>query len=139
MRRGYALLVTISFLASLSVCGLSFAEDGISNEQLKRMYDDAVAQLKGAQDRRNDLARENQKLLQRITQLEKEVDAKVEEVHTIADRTFQARAEQEAYAKFLRTNPEIRARWEAYLKNNFVNVPESGDVLDRDWPLPRKR
>lgn len=117
---------------------LAVAADGLSSEQLKRMYDDTVVQLRTAQDRRNELARENEKLQARIAQLEKELEQTRENATAVADKTFQARAERAAFAEFLRSNPAVRLQWQAYLQQNLLGTPEVKDPLDRDWPLPGK-
>jgi len=66
-----AVVATIATLASSPT--RSFAQDQPNNnpEELNRKYQDALAQLKSAQDRKNELAAENEKLNARIADLEK--------------------------------------------------------------------
>ena len=127
--------VVLVALALSMLPGLSLAQEGLSNEQLKRMYDDAVVQLKSAQDRRNDLARENEKLKGHIAQLEHELAAKQSALDTIADRTFQARSEWAAFTDFLASEPSIRVQWQLFLEHNLFPEPNLSDFIDCDWPL----
>lgn len=117
------------------------AQDGLSSDQLRRMYDDAVVQLKTAQDRRNELARENEKLRSRPIQLEaiqKELDKVQREANIVADKTFEARSEHAAFQEFLAANPFIRIQWQAFSGKCLLDVPSCGDPLGVDWPLPDK-
>jgi hypothetical protein len=125
---------------ALQVPGV-LAQDGLSSDQLRRMYDDAVVQLKTAQDRRNELARENEKLRSRLIQLEsiqKELDKVQRDANITADKTFQARSEHAAFQEFLAANPFIRIQWQAFSGKNLLDAPSCGDPLGVDWPLPDK-
>ena len=127
--------VVLVALALSMLPGLSLAQEGLSNEQLKRMYDDAVVQLKSAQDRRNELARENEKLKARMAQLEHDLEARQAALNSIADHTFQARSEWAAFKDFLATDPSIRVQWQLFLEHNLFPEPDLGDIIDCDWPL----
>lgn len=137
MRR-FGGLVLISAMLAWAPCAL-LAQDGLSNEELKRMYDDSVVQLKSAQDRRNELARENAQLKTRIAELEKSLEQTRAAADAVADKTYQARAQREAFADFLRANPSIRVQWQLFLERNLLVNPADGDLLDRDWPLSSQR
>lgn len=117
----------------------TLAQEGLSSEQLRRMYDDAVVQLKTAQDRRNELARENEKLRSRIIQLERDVK-QLEQARAVAnalaDKTFQARSERAAFQEFLSANPIIRLQWQVFLAKGMPGMPGAGDPLGADWPFP---
>ncbi len=119
----------------------TLAQEGLSSDQLRRMYDDAVVHLKTAQDRRNELAREVEKLRGRITQLEgseKELEKVRAAASTLADKTFQARSEHAAFREFLAANPSIRIKWRAFVGSDVPGLPSTGDPLGIDWPLPDK-
>ena len=116
----------------------ALAQDGLSSDQLRRMYDDAVVQLKTAQDRRNELARENKKLSDRIAQLEKELQQAQAANSVLADRTFQARSERAAFQEFLAVNPSIRLQWRLFSEKSPLVMPALGDLFGVDWPLPDK-
>jgi hypothetical protein len=133
MRR-YGGLVLIAVLCSWLPATV-LAQDGLSNEQLKRMYDDAVVQLKAAQDRRNDLAHENVRLQARIDKADKDLEQARKEAKEIADATFQARAQRSAFNAFLQENPTVRLQWQLFLQRNLLAPSDASDFLDRDWPL----
>lgn len=132
MRR---LIAMTAISVSLLVTPLAWAEEQLSSDQLRRMYDDAVAQMKSAQDRRNDLARQNEKLQARIAQLEKDLAETQTQLTSIADSTFQARAESAAFSDFLRANPAIKAQWFLYLQKSLLSAPDPRAYLDPDWPF----
>lgn len=111
------------------------AQDGLNSEQLKRMYDDAVVQLKNAQDRRNELAHENEKIRGRVAELEKQTTELQASLNKLADKTFQARSERAAFAEFLRENPPIQVQWQLFLEKTLPGNSIPGDVLDRQWPF----
>jgi septal ring factor EnvC (AmiA/AmiB activator) len=137
MRRSGGLVLVGAMLAWMP-CAL-LAQDGLSNEELKRMYDDSVVQLKSAQDRRNELARENAQLKARIAELEKNLEQTRAAADVVADKTYQSRAQHEAFADFLQANPSIRVQWQRFLERNLLVNPRGGDLLDRDWPLSCRR
>lgn len=120
--------------------GLAYAQDEPRPEQLRRMYDDALAQLKQAQDRKNELAAENERLNARLAEMQKQVDAgklRVDEVNresaSYADKSFFLRSHYGAWREFIRRYPKIEAEWRAYLFGEGPRVmPE---YFDRDWPL----
>ena len=135
--RWICVLVAAAVFALKAPCAL--AQDGLSSDQLRRMYDDAVVQLKTAQDRRNELARENEKLRSRIIQLE-QVEKQLQQVQAavnkLADQTFQARSEHAAFQEFLTANPSIRIQWQAFSGRNSLGMSAFCDPFGVDWPLP---
>jgi cell division protein FtsB len=104
-------------------------------EQLKKMYDDALAQLRAAQDRKNELATENEKLNARLAELERQVNELRQEKETWADRTLFLRSHHAAWLRFIERYPEVQARWRLFLEADPMAVPaQDVDVLDRHWP-----
>lgn len=137
--RWICVLVAAGLIALEVPCTL--AQDGLSSDQLRRMYDDAVAQLKTAQDRRNELARENEKLRSRISQLdqvEKELQQVQAAANTLADKTFQARSERATFQEFLTANPSICLQWQVFAGRSLLGTPVYCDPWGVDWPLPHK-
>lgn len=57
----------------LMLSGFTDAADTPSPDQLKKMYDDALVQLKSAQDRKNELAKENEDLKAKAEELGKDL------------------------------------------------------------------
>lgn len=114
------------------------AQDQLTSEQLRRMYDDAVAQMRSAQDRRNELARENEKLRGRIQELEDKLATLQAQLTSITDSTFRARSESSTFSEFMQSNVDVRARWQAFLQKSLFTGPDPKQLLDPDWPLPPK-
>lgn len=125
----------IVFASLLLMPAALSAQEELSSDQLRRMYDDALAQMRTAQDRRNELARENEKLRARIAQLEKELQMAQSQVTDISDGTFRARAEHAAINDFLDANPLIKRDWLAFLHQNLLASPDLRSMLDADWPF----
>jgi septal ring factor EnvC (AmiA/AmiB activator) len=120
------------------------ADEPVKPEQLKKAYDDALVQLKAAQDRKAELAKENESLAAKVDELKKqlatsqtELDAMKREVADNDERTFFLRSYHAAWQNFIRRYPEVMARWKLYLGNSVLTVPDSlPDVLNPEWPLP---
>ena len=115
--------------------GFVLAQQELTSDQLRRMYDDAVAQMKTTQDRRNELARDSEKLRARITELEKELEDTRAQMTAIADSTFKARAERAAFDDFLKANSTIRSQWLAFLQKNMIPATDVSQLLDSCWPF----
>lgn len=118
MRR-YILAAAVVLFA-LPAC--AFADDEVKPEQLKKMYDDALGQLKAAQDRKAELAKENEALTTKVQELQKQLAAAQDQVQSLkhevadnADRTYYLRAYHAAWQHFLNRYPELMARWKVYL------------------------
>jgi uncharacterized protein YdcH (DUF465 family) len=106
------------------------AEDDVKPEQLKKMYDDALAQLKAAQDRKAELAKENDALNAKVTELQKQLAASQEQVASLknevaesADKTYYLRAYHAAWQRFLSNYPELTLKWKAYLGHGVFSLP----------------
>lgn len=120
------------------------ADEPVKPEQLKKAYDDALVQLKAAQDRKAELAKENEALTVKAEELKKQLAASQTELNAakreLADydeRTFFLRSYHAAWQNFIRRYPEVMARWKIYLGNSVLTVPDSlPDVLNPEWPLP---
>ena len=66
---------TWALMALLLSATVAVAQDAPKPEQLKKMYDDALAQLKAAQDRKNELAMQNEQLTAKSAELQKQLEA----------------------------------------------------------------
>ena len=139
--RWLACVMTMFLLFSTTVLR---ADDPIKPEQLKKAYDDALVQLKAAQDRKAELAKENEALAAKVDELKKQIAATQTQVddlkHEIADndeRTFYLRSYQAAWQSFIRRYPEVMARWKLYLGDSLLSVPqELPDIVNPQWPSP---
>jgi hypothetical protein len=99
-------------------------------EQLRKMYDDALAQLKIAQERRNTLALENERLAAQVNQLQTQLDqarAQLDELRRAAaqwaDRTFQLRAHYAAWNRFIARYPRLQQQWILFMDADILSVP----------------
>jgi len=114
--------------------------------ELQKMYDDALAQLKAAQDRKNELGIENESLKARIAELEKQVADTQSRVTTLeaavaesADKTFFYRSHYAAWQTFLSRYPQLMTQWKVFLENGLLSVPHQvPEFIDTDWPLSAK-
>ena len=118
----------------------AWGQDQPNPDQLRRMYDDARNQLKQAQDRKNELAAENDKLNARVADLQKQLDAarlKIDDAARAsaeeARRTFSARSELGAWQAFISADPKLELRWQLFLENAGPS-PRLLDQLDPSWP-----
>lgn len=75
--------------------------------QLKSMYDDAMKQLQAAQDRRNELAAENERLRNQVAQLEKDLIQQREDIR----RSYILWSHYQAWAQFIESQPSLLQRF----------------------------
>lgn len=144
-------VVTLIVLAALVVgAPVVSAQETPKPDQLKKMYDDALAQLKDAQNRKNELSGENEKLktanatlTERLVQLEKRLAAAEAENAQLKDeqanwagQTFNLRAHYAAWQAFIRLYPAMQVRWHYYLEHSFpTSTPDVMPLLDGAWPF----
>lgn len=134
-----------TFIAALLLLALACrADEPLKPEQMKKAYDDALVQLKAAQDRKAELARENDALATKVEDLKKQLaasqaqmDAMKREISENDDRTFVLRSYQAAWQSFLRRYPEVMTRWKTFIGQSVLSVPqEAPDVVDMEPVLP---
>jgi hypothetical protein len=112
------------------------AQDGLTQEQLRKMYDDALVQLKASQDRKAELAGENEKLQARVAELEKQLAEARGQISEHAERTFFYRSQHAAWQTFLQRYPTLMQRWKLFLEAGILTTPnEIPQWMDPDWPL----
>lgn len=124
----------------------ALAEDKPNPDQLKRAYDDALAQLKAAQDSKSVLAKENERLSKQIEDLKKQVaarDGRIEELQRqVSDndqKTFYLRAYQAAWQNFLRAHGDVLVRWKAFMAGDVLALPQDQQpLLNLDYPQPEE-
>ena len=107
--------------------GLAFAQEAANPEQLKKLYDDALAQLKAAQDRKNELAQQNEQLAAKAADLQKQVDQLRGEMLELkrrdaenAEKSFYFRAHHAAWQGFVENYPELKVRWKRFLESDLL-------------------
>jgi hypothetical protein len=131
-------MVWLTVLAAcvLAPSAASFAQDGATLDQVKKMYQDALGQLKAAQDRKSELANENAKLTARVADLEKQIESYKIQAAGEAERTFLLRSRYAAWQEFMKQYPDLLERWKFWLKDGGFKtgtLPGMGD--DADWPF----
>lgn len=121
--------------------GVAYAamQDGTSAAEWKRAYDDVVGQLKAAQDRRNELAGENERLLKRATEAENRLapvlarNGELErEAAEYSLKTYDLRLLKARWEEMLRLHPDVRRKWQQLLQGEMA---ESAGILNRQWPF----
>ena len=136
--------LTISTMAALMICtSVVRAEDAPKPDQLKQLYEDALGQLKNAQERKNQLAAENEQLKARVADLQKQLEASQQqaaalqhEADSYAEKTYDLRSRYTAWLEFLRRYPQLKTRWKAFLENDQLSAPlDLPAMIDPEWPL----
>jgi Tfp pilus assembly protein PilO len=93
--------------------------------------EDLRAQLKAAQDRKNELATENEHLKARVAELEKQNDELKRAAATFAEQTWKLRMHYAAWESFLKTrSPQLLEKWRLFLERDPLSAPAEFP----DWP-----
>jgi len=121
-RMRFALVVIAGVLIS-SPLRLALAQDQNNPEVLRKELADALAQLKAAQDRKNELAGENDKLKAQLSTMQKEVDEVRRAQATWAEQSYYLRSQHAAWNDFLERYPRLRAEWEVFLSAGPFAAP----------------
>jgi len=108
----------------------SFAQDQPNPDDLNKKYQDALAQLKAAQDRKNELANENEQLKARLAELEKQHEECKRTVAGHAEQTFFYRSHYAAWQSFIRRYPRLMLQWEAFLESDILSPIGAVDPTD---------
>jgi cell division protein FtsB len=126
----------------LLVGSIALGQDAPQPDQLKKMYDNVLGQLRQAQDRKNELAAENEKLNTKLNDLQKQFDSlktKNDEANReaagFAERTFFLRSQYAAWQEFIHHFPKLETRWKLFLVGAPITGGESTALIDADWPL----
>lgn len=130
MRQWMAWALAVSVATSTAV-----AQNQPSPEQIQTLYQDALNQLKAAQDRKNELATENAKLKKREAELEQQLAAANQRIGMVRQQLGQAADLNNAWADFVSLYQPLRTMWERYLAGGQVR-PRMADWLDSGtWPF----
>ena len=136
-----AVALTVGFAGAK----LTFAQDASNPEQLKKLYEDALTQLKAAQDRKNELATQNEQLTAKAADLQKQLDAAKSEMQELrrrdaenAEKNFNLRSHHAAWQAFVERYPELKARWTRFLERDILAAGnEMPQLMDADWPMSK--
>jgi len=125
----------------LLAVGAAWAQEGPGPVELRKMYDDVVSQLKSAQDRKNELSGENDRLTKKLAEVEKRAkslenrNAELErDALEYAEKTYEHRAVAAAWRVFVGKNADVRTRWNKYLEGAAAGEDEQ-TWYDRAWPF----
>jgi predicted nuclease with TOPRIM domain len=121
------------------------AQDANNPEQLKKLYNDALTQLKAAQDRKNELATQNEQLTAKVGELQKQLDQARSEMLELkrqdadnAEKSFYLRSHHAAWQTFVERYPELKMRWKQFLEKDVLAANnELPELLDPTWPLTK--
>jgi len=136
-----AVALTVGFAGT----GFVLAQDANNPEQLKKQYADALTQLKAAQDRKNELATQNEQLTAKVAELTKQLDQARGEMLELrrqdaenAEKSFYLRSHHAAWQTFIERYPELKMRWKQFLEKDVLATGnELPDLLDPMWPLTK--
>jgi septal ring factor EnvC (AmiA/AmiB activator) len=135
---------TVMAAVLLIAATTTLADEPLKPEQLKKAYDDALVQLKATQDRKAELAKENEALGAKVEELKKQlavsqgqIESMKREIADNDDRTFMLRSYHAAWQRFIRLYPEIMTRWNLYLGDSVLSGPkDTTDFFNPDWVAP---
>src|SRR5262245_48165835 len=96
----------------------AMAQEQPSAEELNRKYADALSQLHAAQDRKNELASENETLKKRVEQLEKQLADVNRQAATWSEQTFRLRVHYAAWQAFLQRYPLLLEKWKIFVESD---------------------
>jgi chromosome segregation ATPase len=138
-----ALAAVAMALVLLLSARLALAQEATSPEQLKKLYDDALAQLKAAQDRKNELAQQNEQLTAKVADLQKQLDQSRGEALELkrrdaesAEKSYFLRSHYAAWQGFVDRYPELKARWKRFLETDLLNGQNELPEWKDPWASP---
>lgn len=109
--------------------GRALAQDNVKPEQWKKMYEDALGELKASQDRKSELAKENERLAAEVERLKQDVAAARSEVAALrtqaaeqAQRSFLLRSHYAAWRSFLSLYPTLEIRWRLFVGADLLGT-----------------
>jgi predicted nuclease with TOPRIM domain len=124
--------------------GLAFGQEPPKYDVLKKMYDDAVASLKGAQESKNQLATKNEELVKQVGELQKQLDAVTRErdelqrqAATYAEQTYNLRSYYAAWQDFMKRYPALQAKWKVFLDLELLKAgsEDAPALVEPGWPF----
>ena len=112
----------------------------------EKMYQDASAQLRAAQDRKSELSAENTRLAAKVAQLQQnlqaaqgEADSLSKQVQALDSESAVLRAFHTGWYAFLRIDPIVSFKWQRFWGDSLPSWPDNQPVVvDLNWPLPQQ-
>jgi hypothetical protein len=124
----------------LTLPAVTFGQD-MKPDEMRKQLNNTLTQLKAAQDRKAELAADNARLAARVSDLEKELAAKNQQVQDLneaaaqmLDRTTLLRSHYAAWQEFMSTNPSVAQRWNYFLDAAAMSGG-SLNLMQSSWPL----
>jgi hypothetical protein len=126
-----------------SAVSAAYSQDLHKSSDWQKMYQDASNQLRAAQNRKSELAAENARLTARLAETEKKLQASQAEdaqlrfeALTFTDQTLMLRSFYADWQVFVSLTPALGGRWDAFLGQNILGLPDDPVLLcDPQWPL----
>src|SRR4051812_5555990 len=115
-RRWSAAVLVVILALSAAVPRAARAQDTNNPDELKKQLSDALNQLKAAQDRKNELSTENEKLKARVAELEQQLQSMKKDSAEQAAKTWALRSQAAALETFLQRYPQLAERWKLFLE-----------------------
>lgn len=117
-----------ALIVSLVLPTLVLANDDPSH--LRKMYESAVQQLRVSQNRKNDLAQQNERLNAEIAKLKQQLAERDAEVASLqkqaafwAQTAYELRVHLAAWNEFVTRWPGLNARWRGFLQTGIAEPP----------------
>jgi len=126
----------LALIIALSCQGVIFAQDNDNPEEVKKNLADAMNQLKAAQDRKNELATENEALKTRVAELEKQLNDQKQKTADLEDKTWFWRSHYFAWTKFIERYPLLLAQWKLFMDTSPLQLPNLLPVWDEPVTSP---
>jgi predicted nuclease with TOPRIM domain len=109
----------------------------------KKMYDDASLQLRAAQDRKSEMAKQITDLTARISALQTQLQAAEDALNALhhqtestADRNHLLNSIYSGWESFTLQNADIRTRWQAYWAFGLASYRSDFPIVaNPQWPL----
>jgi hypothetical protein len=129
----------------LMLAGIVRGQD-VKPDDLKKLLVETRAELKTAQDRKAELAMENEKLSSQVSDLAKANKAQAAQLDDLkrkaaafADRTLFLSNQYAAWTQFINLNPTVKMQWSIF--EDTIAAGASGQsplFMDTNWPLSSK-
>jgi hypothetical protein len=129
-------------VATVLLCGGLVFGQGEPQPDYKKMYDDAVVQMRQAQERKNDLADQLTDAKKQLAIDQAKLDEASRTAGDFARRTFFLRAHYAAWQEFIGHYPKVQHQWEIFLAGESETIlpttapaATTQELIDTEWPL----
>jgi hypothetical protein len=123
----------------LMTTGVFAVDDKATPDQLQKAYDDALVQLKEAQNAKNDLAKENEKLGKQIEDLKKQLGVATARIGGLErqvaendEKTFHLRSIYAAWKAYMKLHPDLLVSWRLYLGADALAATDSSASFEQE-------